>query len=215
MRRDAARNRDRLVAAARQVFAERGHDVALEEIARAAGVSRTTIYRNFATREELAATVFEDNAAQIERRATELREEADGVVQLFDFVLDMEIANRGLAKVLAGADVEWFASLYHRIAACFEPLLDRGLAAGIVHPDIDVDDLMMAVSMAERVASTRDAARRAPQLPRARRAAPRPVPQVRPGGGPPRLVEAEAMGGPRLGTDVPVRIVDGCVGGAE
>ncbi|SEH02201.1 regulatory protein, tetR family [Nonomuraea solani] len=148
-RKDAARNRDRLLIAARQMFAEHGHDVALEEIAQAAGVSRTTIYRNFATREELAATVFADNVAQIEQHAAGLREQPDGAVKLFDFVLDMQLDNRGLAQVLSSADLEWFIEHARRIAASFEPLLDRGRAAGIVQPVVDVDDLMLAISMGE------------------------------------------------------------------
>ncbi|MFC5814682.1 helix-turn-helix domain-containing protein [Nonomuraea harbinensis] len=71
-RRDAVRNRGRLLAAARRVFAEHGHEVALAEIARAADVSRTTLYRTFGSREELAATVYEDNIVRIEERAAEL-----------------------------------------------------------------------------------------------------------------------------------------------
>ncbi|MGN9845855.1 TetR/AcrR family transcriptional regulator [Nonomuraea sp. H19] len=159
-RKDAARNRDRLLTAARRMFAEHGHDVALEEIARVAGVSRTTIYRNFATREELAATVFADNVAQIEHRAAALREQPDGAVKLFDFVLDMQLDNRGLAQVLSNADLQWFMEHFRRIAACFEPLLDHGRAAGIVHPVVDIDDLMLAISMGEGAITTNDAAQR-------------------------------------------------------
>ncbi|MFD5763628.1 TetR family transcriptional regulator, partial [Streptomyces sp. NPDC127044] len=47
MRRDAVRNRERLLAAARVVFAERGADVAVAAVARLAVVSRTTLYRHF------------------------------------------------------------------------------------------------------------------------------------------------------------------------
>ncbi|MGW0203907.1 TetR/AcrR family transcriptional regulator, partial [Nonomuraea sp. NPDC003201] len=148
-RKDAVRNRDRLLTAARRMFAEHGHDVALEEIARVAGVSRTTIYRNFGTREELAATVFADNVAQIEHHAAGLRGQPDGAVTLFDFVLDMQLDNRGLAQVLSSADLQWFIEHARRIAACFEPLLDAGRAAGVVHPVVDVDDLMLAISMGE------------------------------------------------------------------
>ncbi|MET9245259.1 helix-turn-helix domain-containing protein [Nonomuraea sp. NPDC003709] len=159
-RKDAVRNRDRLLDAARRMFAEHGHDVALEEIARVAGVSRTTIYRNFATREELAATVFADNVAQIEHHAAGLRGQPDGAVTLFDFVLDMQLDNRGLAQVLSSADLQWFIEHARRIAACFEPLLDAGRAAGVVHPVVDVDDLMLAISMGESAVATNDAAQR-------------------------------------------------------
>ena len=147
-RRDATRNRERLLAAARRVFAEQGHDVPLEEVAKAAEMSRTTIYRNFATREELAAEVHEDNVARIERHAAELADRDDGVVELFDFVLAMQSEHRSLTRILSAADVEWFAALGERTRAAFVPLVDRAAAAGAVHEGVGVDDVMLAFSMA-------------------------------------------------------------------
>ena len=64
LRADAERNRERLVAAAQSVFAERGVDVPLEEIAERAGVGIATLYRRFATREALLAAAFEDRMAE-------------------------------------------------------------------------------------------------------------------------------------------------------
>ncbi len=66
MRRDGAQNRERVLEAARTVFATQGAGAALEEVARLAGVSRTTLYRHFATREHLAVAVFEENLVLIE-----------------------------------------------------------------------------------------------------------------------------------------------------
>ncbi|MEU6146229.1 helix-turn-helix domain-containing protein [Streptomyces sp. NPDC047081] len=160
LRRDAARNRERLIEAARRLFAERGHDVALEEVARAAGVSRTTLYRNWATREELATTVFEDNAAQIDLRAAELVGQPDGAARLLAFILDLQLANRGLARFLSGADERWFLAHSRRVEAAFEPLLDQGWVEGTVRPETDLQDLMLAVSLGESVASVEDVTRR-------------------------------------------------------
>ncbi|WP_433381287.1 TetR/AcrR family transcriptional regulator [Actinoplanes sp. CA-142083] len=147
-RRDAARNRERLLAAARRLFAERGHDVPLEEVARAAEMSRTTIYRNFASREELAAEVHEDNVARIERLALSLRERDDGVVVLFDFVLGMQGEHRSLTRILSAADIELFTSLSERTVAAFVPLVARAQKAGVLHPGVGVEDVMLAFSMA-------------------------------------------------------------------
>src|SRR5258706_14731886 len=58
LRSDALRNRDRLLAAARELFAERGVDVAMADIARHAGVSNGTLYNRFPTREDLIEAVF-------------------------------------------------------------------------------------------------------------------------------------------------------------
>src|SRR5260370_10155630 len=60
VRSDALRNRDRLVAAARELFAERGVDVAMADIARHAGGSNGTLYNRFPTREDLIEAVFTD-----------------------------------------------------------------------------------------------------------------------------------------------------------
>jgi len=110
-------------------------------------MSRTTIYRNFATREELAAEVHEDNVARIERRAVELSARDDGVVELFDFVLAMQVEHRSLTRILSAANVEWFAGLAKRTRAAFLPLVERGGAAGVMQAGVDVEDVMLAFSM--------------------------------------------------------------------
>ncbi len=159
-RRDAARNRERLLTAARKAFAEHGPDVAFEEIARAADVSRTTIYRNFATRQELAATVYEDNVTRIEQHAATLGERPDGVTRLLDFVLDMQRDNRTLAHVLSGADVAWLTELSTRTVAAFQPHFERGRASGLVRPEVEVEDLMLAFPMAAGAMADNDVVHR-------------------------------------------------------
>ncbi|AQZ62198.1 unnamed protein product [[Actinomadura] parvosata subsp. kistnae] len=58
-------------------------------------MSRTTIHRNFATREELAATVLADDVTRIEQHAAGLLDRPDGVVELLDLVLDMQPGRGG------------------------------------------------------------------------------------------------------------------------
>jgi len=60
LRADARRNRDQILVAAREIFAERGADVAMEEIARRASVGVGTLYRRFADREALIRAVFRE-----------------------------------------------------------------------------------------------------------------------------------------------------------
>ncbi|MEW1719147.1 helix-turn-helix domain-containing protein [Streptomyces sp. NPDC093109] len=159
-RRDAAANRERLLAAARKAFAEQGPDVAFEEIARAAEVSRTTIYRNFATRQELAATVYDDNVVRIEEHAAELGDRPDAVVRLLDFVLDMQRDNRTLAHILSGADVSWLTRLSTRTVAAFRPHFERGLTTGLVRPDVEIEDLMLTFPMAAGAMADNDVVHR-------------------------------------------------------
>ncbi|GAA3860999.1 TetR/AcrR family transcriptional regulator [Leifsonia kafniensis] len=156
-RADAAKNRERLVASARRVFAKQGPDAPLEDVARAAGVSRTTLYRHFRTREELAATVLEENVVSIEKRAAELSGQWRAIETLFDFVLDQQRDDGGLIQLFTRSDLAPLESLSRRTTAAFEPLLEAGLRDGTVQPDIEIRDIMIAFPMAE--AAITDSAR--------------------------------------------------------
>src|ERR687893_559304 len=69
LRADAERNRQRILAAASTVFAERGLDVSLDDIAGAAGVGVGTVYRRFPDKDALIDALFEDKIADVERVA--------------------------------------------------------------------------------------------------------------------------------------------------
>src|SRR5436305_14610177 len=64
LRSDASRNRERLIASARRLFAARGIDVSVDEITRDAGVGMGTLYRHFATKDDLVDAVLEDAYAK-------------------------------------------------------------------------------------------------------------------------------------------------------
>jgi AcrR family transcriptional regulator len=82
-RADASRNAKRLLAAARALVEESGNEVALDEVARRAGVGNATLYRHFPTRADLLAAVYADEVAALCRRADELRSELPPVEALF------------------------------------------------------------------------------------------------------------------------------------
>src|SRR3981189_2924950 len=65
LRRDAERNRQQILLAARAAFAERGVEVTLDEIAQRAGVGVGTIYRRYANKDELIDELYEDIVAEI------------------------------------------------------------------------------------------------------------------------------------------------------
>src|SRR3954451_7908062 len=65
LRADAERNRSRILAAAREVFARRGLDAGLDEIARHAGVGTATVYRRFPDKQDLIGALFEDRLDQV------------------------------------------------------------------------------------------------------------------------------------------------------
>ncbi|GII62218.1 TetR family transcriptional regulator [Sphaerisporangium krabiense] len=167
-RGDAARNRTRLLAAARAAFAAHGHDVALEEIARAANVSRTTLYRNFATREDLAATIYAEGLDLIERRAAELAGSPYGVIDLFEFLLDLQASSGSITPVLSRSDAAVFAGLTERTAAAFQPLVEEGVRSGVLRPGIELHDLLLAILMGDMSAGGADSELRAEQHMRSR-----------------------------------------------
>src|SRR6201995_6150130 len=69
MRADAQRNHDAVLAAAKAVFAQAGSDAPMEEVARAAGVGKGTLYRRFPTREHLFAAILQERVDELDASA--------------------------------------------------------------------------------------------------------------------------------------------------
>lgn len=147
-RRDAARNRALLVDAARRVVAEKGPAAPLDEIARAAGVSRTTLHRHFADREELAFEVLRDNVAEIESRATYLADEASGAEMLYHHLLDVQLDVPWLAHIVADRDSRETSELAERTLKAIEPLIARAHVLGRAHQSVTAEDVLLTLPMA-------------------------------------------------------------------
>src|SRR3954447_19788582 len=102
LRKDAAENRERLLAAASELFAERGLDVTLNDIAHHAGVGVGTAYRRFANKEEVIDAYFEDKLNQVAQLATEALEDPDawqGLVTYIERSSAMQVEDRGLMQI--------------------------------------------------------------------------------------------------------------------
>src|SRR4051794_21946295 len=103
LRADAARNRERILAAAAEAFAGGGLTVTLDEIARRAGVGVGTVYRRFPDKDVLIDALFEQRIAELVALAVEAREAPDawtGLVHFFEAGLALQAADRGLKEVL-------------------------------------------------------------------------------------------------------------------
>ena len=103
LRVDAARNRQRVLAAAAEVFAERGLDVSLDEVAHAAGVGVGTLYRRFPNKEALVEALFEDkvqNMVVLAHEAEAFEDPWAGFVYFIEHALERQVRNRGLREVL-------------------------------------------------------------------------------------------------------------------
>lgn len=147
VRRDAARNRERLLTAARTVVSESGPDVPLDEIARAAGVSRTTLHRHFVDREALAAAVLQENVEEIEARATALAGVGGGAAELFHHVLEVQLRTPWLAHMAARGRSRELGELAERTKAAFGPLMEQARETGESHPGTTADDILLALPM--------------------------------------------------------------------
>jgi AcrR family transcriptional regulator len=148
-RSDAARSIERLTATAREVFAEQGHDAALDEIARRAGVGNATLYRHFPTRGDLLIAVYSQEVEGLARRGAELLTAPDAAAALLAW-LDHFVAHvagkRALAlAAAAGATGERSALLagWHRsMISTAGALLRRAQQEAGVAADLAVTDLL-------------------------------------------------------------------------
>jgi AcrR family transcriptional regulator len=149
LRADAARNRQRLLQTAAVLFRERGLEVSVADIAEAAGVGRGTLFRNFASKEDLIAAIVAERMAEASARGRELLGEASsGSDALFEFLSEMmgrQQVDRALFEAL---DDTWLAREELRqghaeVIAAIDELLRRAQAEGSVRRDIGAMDVMM------------------------------------------------------------------------
>ena len=150
MRSDAQRNRARLLAAARELFAERGIDVAMADIARHAGVSNGTLYTRFATREELIEAVFTDRLGTMVTLAEQALAEDDpwrGFTGYLTAVCELQAADRGFNQVAARGLPRSPAvqGLQQQAQAATGRLLERAKQAGALRDDLAMEDLAFVI----------------------------------------------------------------------
>lgn len=151
MRRDARRNRERLIAEAKRLFAERGIDAPLDELASRAEVGAGTLYRHFPSRDALIRALYDDAVAELQSHATEIlgADTAWGCVERWLEILSGWLAERpyipGVLRRVAELDPD------HRPGMEFQALLDdivgRAQAEGALRPDVSAVDLGVLVDM--------------------------------------------------------------------
>jgi len=164
LRADAERNRARILAAAAEVFADRGLDVSLDEIAAHAGVGVGTVYRRFPDKDALIDALFEekiDRAVELADRALEIEDPWEAFTTFMRGMCRMQAGDRGFKDALLVRDRgrERVAAARERIAPRAMKLLKRAQEAGAIRSDLgpfDVPMLNLCVSLiADR---TRDVA---------------------------------------------------------
>jgi AcrR family transcriptional regulator len=158
-RADARRNYDKVVAAARDAFAEGGTSTSLEEIARRAEVGIGTLYRHFPNRQALLEAVYVDEVEAVSRSATELAELPpwDALVGWLHRFVGYLATKQALAQELLNyvdRDAELFQSCRAALWAAGGPLLERAQEARVVRADTDLGEVIQMVGGIAKIPST-------------------------------------------------------------
>jgi AcrR family transcriptional regulator len=147
LRSDARRNRQLLVEAAREVFAEHGLDASLDEIARRAGVGNATLYRRFPSRESLYAAVFADlgdTMRTLSDRALSQAEPWAALTAYAEGLCALTATDRGVCDLVMSGFPEP-PSMAEGIERTLRELVRRVQRDGSVRPDISFVDVQMAL----------------------------------------------------------------------
>jgi AcrR family transcriptional regulator len=162
LRADARRNRERVLAAARECFARDGLDAQVDDIARAAEVGVGTVYRHFPTKQALAEAIAADHFDRLAASAHEALEIPDPWQAFSTFLRNsaqMQAGDRALAEVMAAEPEVMCDAALRRpdLHEAFAELVRRAQAAGILRPDLvpaDVPMLICGVGRATLAGST-------------------------------------------------------------
>ncbi|MET8150156.1 TetR/AcrR family transcriptional regulator [Actinoplanes sp. NPDC049668] len=152
LRADARRNRDRLLEVAVRAFSTAGPEVALETIARSAGVGIGTLYRHFPTREAMVEAVYRGELDRLCDSVAELLAcgAPDRATRIWmDRFVDCVAARRGMAEavrmVISSGGAEFGHSL-ERLTDALTVLLDAGIRAGTLRGDVPVMDVLTCLN---------------------------------------------------------------------
>ena len=146
LRKDAALNRQRILDAASEAFAEHGLDVTLNDVAAWAGVGVGTVYRRFANKEELIDELFERRLDRLGELAAEVGEDPDAWHALTTFLegsMQLMLEDRGFMEILQNPDhgLTRVALATERIAPLITAIVDRARRQGKLRPDFADTDL--------------------------------------------------------------------------
>jgi AcrR family transcriptional regulator len=155
LRSDARRNRERLVASARELFARSGVDVSVEEITQHAGLGMGTLYRHFPTKEELIDAVLEEAFGELVAVAEEAAADDDawaGFTRFLEHALALH-SGRGLKDVLATREHgrKRAEAMRARLKPLLRGLVERAKSQGSLRADFSPEDLPLVFWTAGRV----------------------------------------------------------------
>jgi AcrR family transcriptional regulator len=148
LRRDAERNRHRILEAAAQAFAERGLGITMDDIADYADVGVGTVYRRFPNKQALIEALFEERMTELVELAESAVAQDDPWEALVGFIeraQALQAENRALKELVLGAGqgCERVVCARERLAPLASALVRRARAAGQLRPDVEGSDLQL------------------------------------------------------------------------
>lgn len=164
LRVDAERNRQRILATARELFAEHGLDVPMEDLARRAKVGVGTLYRRYPTRADLIVAAFENKMRDYAEAARQALADPDpwsGFRGYVEKICAMQARDRGFTAVLTMTfpTAKQFEADRDRAFTDFSTLVDRAKAAGTLRADFVTEDMpLFLMANAGVLAATADTA---------------------------------------------------------
>jgi AcrR family transcriptional regulator len=150
-RADARRNYERLVAAAREVFAVEGGEAPMEAIAREAGVGVGTLYRHFPRRIDLVEAVYREDVDEVVRTAEQAVANLEPWPAVAEFLKAFVEYGRRKRRFLnelreaADKNPDLQLGSRQRLEAAMSLVIERAQGAGVVRADIDGADLMQLI----------------------------------------------------------------------
>jgi AcrR family transcriptional regulator len=150
-RADAQRNRDRILEVAKQAFTRSGANASLDDIAKEAGVGPGTLYRHFATRDELLEAVYRsevEKLAAAEQKFAEIMLPVEALRAWMLLFVDYIATKKIIAPVLntpAGRHSKVIEASYTPIHEAMRALVKRAIKSGAVRKSVDPIDLLRAL----------------------------------------------------------------------
>ncbi|OIN79861.1 TetR/AcrR family transcriptional regulator [Mycobacterium malmoense] len=159
LRADAARNVERILRAAREVYGELGPDAPVEAVAHRAGVGERTLYRRFPAKAELVRAALDQSIAEDLAPAMDDARRADdplrGLTQLIEAAISLGAREHNLLTAVHRAG-SLTADLLDSLTEALGDLVRRGQRAGVIRSDLVADDLPRLIAMLYSVLSTMD-----------------------------------------------------------
>lgn len=157
-RRDARRNREIILRAADEAFAQGTGVVPLEQIARRAGLGRATVYRHFPDRHALGAALAAHHLERLRRMAGTAEGEGTPFRELLQWVLREQVARRPLVQLFRELPASGQRRHAEALVAVLAPAFRRAQAAGQLRPDITPATLVQVFEMIEAAVAAQPAA---------------------------------------------------------